>query len=710
MFRQILVDPRNCNYQRILWNTAENQIIAYKLLTLTYGTACAPFIANRVLKQLAHDEGLQFPAAKEILENDVYVDDVLFGADMLSEAKQLRGQISEIMKRGGFHLRKWVSNSDELLEECPSGNHERALEFPISENAQLKVLGLFWEPLSDSFQFRVTTNAFKKLTKWFVLSVIAKLYDPLGWLTPIIVVAKLMLQELWLRKLDWDESIPEDLQIKWSCFHNSLKELESLKIPRWTGQVKQQSICELHGFADASTKAYSAAVYIRVIDEELSTARVTLMMAKSKVAPLTSISIPRLELCGAVLLAKTLKSVTEIMALQDAPLYCHTDSTVVLAWLGEHPATWKSFVAHRVAQITALVPRAKWRYVPTKDNPADCASRGLLAQEFLIHQLWWHGPPWLIKHSARWPNLRPLVTAKTNLELRPTSSHQVTTKNTFSLGLLTQYSSWPKLLRVTAYCKRFIDAFHVKYSKDSRAKLKFTQPGLNAIEIARASKVLIKLVQAEFFAVELKSLTQGSSVPLKSPLNRLNPFLDSEGIVRIGGRLHNAPISYDEKHPILIPRHQVGELLASHAHLRSLHGGLQLTMHTLRQRYWLLGARFVVKSIIKKCVICVRQRADIPQQLMSNLPDFRITPSRCFSHTGVDYAGTFDVRASAGRGQKSHKTYVALFVCCVTRAIHLELVADYSSAAFIAAFHRFSARRGRPAHLYSDNGTTRSKS
>lgn len=180
MFRQILVDPRDCDYQRILWRLSNNQIIAFQLSTVTYGMSCAPFLANRVLKQLALDEGSAFPNAKEIIENAVYVDDVLFGAESLAEAKKLRNQVFNLLEKGEFHLRKWMSNSKALIEECPLGEHERAFEFSVTENAQLKVLGLHWDPVSDSFRFKVASITFDNLTKHNVLSLTAKLYTILS--------------------------------------------------------------------------------------------------------------------------------------------------------------------------------------------------------------------------------------------------------------------------------------------------------------------------------------------------------------------------------------------------------------------------------------------------------------------------------------------------------------------------------------------------
>ena len=227
MFRQILVDPRDCNYQRILWCSPDNRVVAYRLLTVTYGLVCAPYLANKVIRQLASDEGERFLLAKGILERKIYVDDVLFGANTKVLAKEKRVQVSQLLESGGFYLRKWASNDSELLENCPFGKHERAIEFPLTEDVQLKVLGLFWDPKTDSFLFKVSPYAIEIATKRVVLSLISKLYDPMGWLAPVIVVAKLLMQELWLRKLDWDERLPDDLQGQWFDYHNTLNNLES---------------------------------------------------------------------------------------------------------------------------------------------------------------------------------------------------------------------------------------------------------------------------------------------------------------------------------------------------------------------------------------------------------------------------------------------------------------------------------------------------
>lgn len=216
-------------------------------------------------------------------------------------------------------------------------------------------------------------------------------------------------------------------------------------------------------------------------------------------------------------------------------------------------------------------------------------------------------------------------------------------------------------------------------------------------------RILIPFGPTISFYYRIKSFKKGFCVSSAS-LSRLNPSYEGDQLLRLGGRLKNAALSFSEQYPIILPKHRVSELLTAHAHRNTLHRGIQLTLRTLRQRYWILGGRSLVKNCIRQCVTCTRQSANTPIQIMEDLSPPRVTPSSPFTHTGVDYAGPFAITARVGRGQKSTKHYVALFVCLCTRAIHLEDVDDYTTAGFCAAFQRFVSRRGFP-YLYSDNGT-----
>lgn len=225
-------------------------------------------------------------------------------------------------------------------------------------------------------------------------------------------------------------------------------------------------------------------------------------------------------------------------------------------------------------------------------------------------------------------------------------------------------------------------------------------------EMEQARLFWVKATQAAYFAPELKSLAKGSPFPAAHPFSRLTAFIDDEGVVRVGGRLDEAQLSYDERHPAILPRSsQLSSFIIDHAHKVTLHGGTQLTLAKTRQKYWIIGGRAPVKSHILRCVVCARQRGARAQQLMGQLPSFRVSPSRVFSHTGVDYAGPIQLKAWKGRGAKTHKGWICVFVCLATSAVHLEIVTDYSAASFLATYRRFSSRRGPAQTLYSDCGT-----
>lgn len=695
MFRQIWVKPNDTNYQLILFRPMVNgPIQTYRLLTVTYGQAPSPYLANRVIKQLADDDGASFPLAIPVLRNQIYVDDALFGADDICTARRLRDQTSALLRSGGFELRKWSSNCPDLLNVLAPDEHALASDKSFQDSGGIKLLGIYWTPCRDEFKFKIARLDPISPTKRSVLSASARMCDPLGWIAPVVIVAKMLMQQLWLAKIGWDDRIPLELAALWESYSSSLPQLQAVAIPRWTGR-NPQSYCEIHGFADASSRAYAAVVYLKVINSA-DDIRISLILSKTKVAPIKTVSIPRLELCAASLLARTVEFVQNAMKLGEVPVYCWTDSAVTLAWIKKHPSHWKTFIANRVADIPTRVPMAVWRHVPTEDNPADCASRGVTPMTLLDHPLWWTGPAWLIENTEFWPN-RELNAPDIDLEAKAnTHTHRVHVEPEWDIP--SRVSSWQKLLRVTVYVLRFIKRMRDKTSRSIDLSITVT-------ELKDARRFWIKYVQLRYFSAELQKLNAKQEVSRKSTLVRLDPALDKEGVMRVGGRLRNSLLSYEQQCPILLPEHRVAELIIADCHKHTLHGGTQLMLRVLRQTYWILNARKLVKSFVHGCVTCVRHRAVTATQKMGDLPSVRVTPARPFEHSGIDYAGPFLVRHLPGRGHKAHKTYIALFICLCTRAIHLELVSDYSTETFLAAFERFASRRGLPSSMYSDNGT-----
>ncbi|XP_029171148.1 uncharacterized protein LOC114940595 [Nylanderia fulva] len=639
MYRQILVDFRDTDYQRILWRSSPSEPVRdYRLLTVTYGTAAAPYLALRVLDQLAEDDGAQFPLAVPVLRHQTYVDDCAFGADDHILARQTRDQLIALLAKGGFRLRKWASNSPDLLSDLDPADHGLATHKVLQDDEHLKVLG-------------------------------------------------------------WDDDIPGEHFDHWATYHHQLPHLETLSIPRWTTHGSHTLHSALHGFSDASTMAFAAVVYLRVVNVDGSI-NISLLIAKSKVAPLKTISVPRLELSAALLLARLVNYVRSALQLPSIECHCWTDSTITLAWLSQSPSRWKTFVANRVSIIQSLLPEVSWRHVPTQDNPADCASRGLAPHALANYNLWWSGPSWLCQSPESWPTCELSIPAETALEQRsqpPIHSLHVTP----SWDLASRYSSWPRLLRITAYLYRFL--YRLRSSKSASS----SQAILHPEEIQKAKHYWLRVMQSEMFSVEISTLQRQLPLQKTSSLSTLNPYLDADGLLRIRGRLRHACLSETTKNPLVLRAHPLLVLIIQHHHLRTLHAGPQLTLASLRNEFWILRSRATVRAVLYQCVQCTRERAKKPVELMGDLPEARVNrAARAFIHTGVDYAGPITVRTAPGRGHKSQKAYIALFICLTTKAMHLELVSDYSSPTFIAAYQRFVSRRGLPQSMYSDNGTT----
>lgn len=233
MFRQIRVNPTDADYQRIIWpSDPKDELASFRLLTLTYGTACAPFVANRVLKQFAVDEGENFSFAVSVLNNYMYVDDVMFGADDIVFAKQIRNQATKLPKADGFHLRKWASNHVSLLDDISAKNHGLATNTLLKSDDNLKVLGIAWNPTKDFFRFHIETEKLDEFTKRSYLSMTSRMFDPLGWASPFTIIAKILLQVLWIRKIGWDEKLPDDLARLCIAYHEQLPLLKKISIPR----------------------------------------------------------------------------------------------------------------------------------------------------------------------------------------------------------------------------------------------------------------------------------------------------------------------------------------------------------------------------------------------------------------------------------------------------------------------------------------------
>lgn len=252
-----------------------------------------------------------------------------------------------------------------------------------------------------------------------------------------------------------------------------------------------------------------------------------------------------------------------------------------------------------------------------------------------------------------------------------------------------RYSSWPRLIRAVAWLRNFIASFQAHDRRPQRLSSFLTVQELNS-----ARDTILHRFQEVDFSKEVSKLRLQAPLPARSSILNLRPIL-CDGLLRVGGRIQRSHASFNQRHPIIVSvKSEIPELIVPHAHLATLHGGNRLTISYIRQKYWVVHGGNFMRSIVRKCVTCARFRGQNSQRIMAGLSHHRVTRNRPFLHSGDDFAGPLQVTALRGRGYKLVKTYICVFVCCATKAIHLELAIDSSAEGFIKAFHRFVARRG----------------
>ncbi|XP_062539152.1 uncharacterized protein LOC134207451 [Armigeres subalbatus] len=539
MYRQVRIHKDDCKYQRILWLGDDD-----KLQTVTYGIASSPHHTTRALVQLALDEGKE-----RVVKEDSYVD---VGGSSVVEVIQIYKELSQLLQRGGFGVHKFCSNSTEVLQAIPVDLHEKQVDFEDAEiNNTIKTLGLIWNPSEDYFVFRAPKPLDVDWTKRIVLSEISSLFDPAGFLGPIITKSKLVMQDIWRQGLTWDELLPESLSQRWKEIREQLPAINKMQKMRCLIPKDTVSI-QLHGFSDASMRAYGGVLYIRSVDKN-GNISVNLVASKSRVAPIKPQTIPRLEMCGAKLLAELTRKVVTATQIRFDDVILHCDSKIVLCWLKKSPLALKQFISNRVAATIELTQGYQWRYIKSEHNPADVISRGALPEELRQSELWWNSAPVLWEEHLPEDSTEPF----NELELPEikTATVLTVTKQTSSINL-TRCSNYRIMQRAWVYVERYIT--RVVYKKSVTSIIK-------ADEMLRSEKNILRVLQQQEFGDLLKRLETKSSQ--RHFLSNLAPFLDDDGLIRVGGRLKYSVIPYEGKHQVLLPeRHHVTTTL-----IRKLH-------------------------------------------------------------------------------------------------------------------------------------------
>lgn len=411
-----------------------------------------------------------------------------------------------------------------------------------------------------------------------------QIFDPLGLIAPIVVSAKIFLQDLWKLKLSWDESLPQNITSRWMEFRNKLSILHELKVDRHVMLDNAVSI-HLHAFADGSEKAYGASLYIRLIDRS-GTVKVALLCAKSRVAPTKTISLPRIELCAAQLTAQLVHKVVQVWQHPINEIFYWTDSTITLAWISAPAYTWKTFVSNRVANIQELADPSRWFHVKTDENPADLASRGVMPQKLMQPSLWFDGPNFLSNEFELQSNPPSTSTDPPERKTQKTAMISAAKGSQDLIEELSCRNSYLKTLRVIARCNQFYINVKSRVKKLSCQSL--TVLGVDELELAVIA--CVKCIQRTHFAKEFEALSKDKPIDKRSNIVTLNSFIDDNGVMRVGGRLENADLPFSAKHPILLPKnHSFTVAMANHYHTKNCHAGPQALLSIIRQKFWPLN-------------------------------------------------------------------------------------------------------------------------
>jgi hypothetical protein len=359
-------------------------------------------IWSYALRRTAEDNHREFPDLLAKVTENFYVDNYLDSFEITSEAVVKSKEMSDLLAKGGFKLGQWGSSSKVVLASVPGALLSNpSLNLDLDELPTERTLGLKWNCQRDAFEMTTQVDP-KSSTKRSLLRAVSSIFHPLGFLTPVVLTARVILQDLWRGKIDWDDAIPTQLRERWLKWADTLRNLESISIPRCYRRSIDSSISvQLHTFSDASKVGFGAVVYLRLETE--GGVEVAFVIAKSRVAPLRLLTIPRLELSGAVLacrLAATVKN--ELRIKVDKSLFW-TYSTTVLRWINSRSCRFHTFVANRIGEILEKTQENQWRHVPTKINPADDCSRGVDASELSADHRWFAGPEFLTRPSVEWP-------------------------------------------------------------------------------------------------------------------------------------------------------------------------------------------------------------------------------------------------------------------------------------------------------------------
>ena len=703
MFYQVRVPEEQYNFLRYIWwpdGQLDKDMEEYQMCVHLFGAGSSPSCSNFALRKTAIDNQITYgvEAEKTLLKN-FYVDDMLKSCINEASAQQLLCKVKSMCAAGGFNLTKMVSNSRSVIdsiEASDKGKSLKELDLTTDVLPVERVLGVHWCIENDTFGFRITLKD-KPLTRRGILSSVSSIYDPLGFAAPFLLQGRLLLQQLCSEKKAWDEEITSDQRIIWEKWRLELKDLEKVEVnrcikPKDFGDITDMSI---HHFSDASDKAYGTASYLRV-ENNVGNVNCTLLMGKSRVAPIKPVTVPRLELTAASVSIKVGSLLQQELDFENIEELYWTDSTVVLGYLQNETKRFHVFVANRVKKISDHSKVEQWKYVKSEANPADDATRGLGVEKFLKSKRWFNGPNFLYESMQKIRECgvgNKFMVDNDDPEVKKVKVNKVSIEDDFLTRLTSRTNRWVRLKRIVATM--------LKWSDKKKSIL--------VDDLVKAEVINLRLLQRKVFHQEIETLKKGETGLVKTQLKqisclfRLNPFIDENGVLRVGGRLSKSTLGDGIKYPVILPyKEPVTVMIIQWCHEQVQHGGRGMTINGIRNTgYWVIKVNTMVRNLIYRCVLCKYLRGKTSDQKMADLPLDRIEECPVFTNCGVDMFGPFLIK----EGRKELKRYGALFTCLVSRAVHIESTCSLETDSFIQALRRFIARRGNIRKLRSDNGT-----
>ncbi|XP_038062985.1 uncharacterized protein LOC119733659 [Patiria miniata] len=695
MFYCFVVREDHRNYLRFLWyrdNDTTKDVIDYRMKVHVFGNSPSPAVAMYGLRRAAQaGEQVHGADTREFVERHFYVDDGLKSLPTEEEAIDLLQRTRASLAESNLRLHKIASNSTTVMQAFPADDHAKGMkDFGTGDETGpvQRSLGLSWETTTDTFTFKVSSGD-KPFTRRGVLSTVNSLFDPLGLVAPVTIQGRTILRELTTDTCSWDAPLPEGKLKEWEAWRDSLQELKNLHIPRTysSKSLSKAQHTELCMFSDASIKAVAAVAYLRTVDET-GQVDVGFVLGKAKLTPQSQPTIPRLELCAAVLAVEVAELILDEIDIKPDAVNFYCDSKVVLGYIYNETKRFYVYVHNRVQRIRQTTQPDQWHYFT---GPA-----------FL------HKPG---KADAENQDSLELVAPDSDAEIRPevrsfitkTEERQLTPKR------FEHFSTWKSLLRGVAFLIHVTHSFKkdlADQSAECRGWHQCNKPR-TPDELAQAKSVIIKSVQGDVYSDEFASLEQKSDVSTSSSLSKLNPTLE-DGFIKVGGRLKHAQLDNSEKNPILLPgRNHVSTLLVRHYHEQVKHQGRHFTEGAIRASgLWIVGGKRLINSVLHKCVTCKKLRGRMEEQKMADLPPERLGTSPPFTFVGLDVFGPWTVVARRTRGdQAQSKRWAVLFTCMSTRAIHIEVIEAMDTSSCINALRRFFAIRGPAKQLRSDCGT-----